>query len=452
MKKFISIILSAVILLSLFSCSDSQNQNQSDTAPSGELKSINSRGFSFSNNFGTKDGFYYFTENTEIGKNLYGMHLMYVDYATKKEIYLCSDSGCKHDSEKCSSVFSADEFGFDSIPFVYDDHLYVLSRDYDNDDTVSLDYFAGNDTSSDVQPQSNNAKIYCMELDGSSRQKIFDFPENSTVTKEVFAEGDNLWFVTKNLKFKKEDNATYITSSDKALCKYSISQNKITEQIPIYFDDNVNYQVIGCSDTKFVLSGIAYPDNMSQTDILKLHDDQWHEAYKNSKTVYATLDITNREKNEILKHSNNKLNITDAVEGQYLYVSDEKGGINKIDLETGEQSVLTDLKQNYIYFSIGDTLCCTSTGDEKDESLYFVDMETGKVSRSTLTKKSLGWQLTILAYTDTHALAVYDYDAIAKDDDSYEINQYKYALIAKEDLYNSKENFEPISMAGKGRE
>ena len=81
-----------------------------------------------------------------------------------------------------------------------------------------------------------------------------------------------------------------------------------------------------------------------------------------------------------------------------------------------------------------------------------MDIETGKVSRSTLTKKSLGWQLTILAYTDTHALAVYDYDAIANDDDSYEINQYKYALIAKEDLYNSKENFEPISMAGKGRE
>ncbi len=47
-------------------------------------------------------------------------------------------------------------------------------------------------------------------------------------------------------------------------------------------------------------------------------------------------------------------------------------------------------------------------------------------------------------------LVVYDYDATKNSDDSYEIHQYKYALIAKEDLFMGNQNYRKINMIGHG--
>ena len=47
-------------------------------------------------------------------------------------------------------------------------------------------------------------------------------------------------------------------------------------------------------------------------------------------------------------------------------------------------------------------------------------------------------------------LVLYDYDATPGIDDGYEISRYYHALISKEDLYQGKENYLPIKMAGKG--
>ena len=98
-----------------------------------------------------------------------------------------------------------------------------------------------------------------------------------------------------------------------------------------------------------------------------------------------------------------------------------------------------------------DTLCCVSIEDVNDKSLYFVDMESGEVKRSMLTNLSLGWQLDILAETEREVLVIYDYDAKDNGDGSYEILQYKYALISKEDLYNGVAGYKPVTMLGRGR-
>lgn len=135
-----------------------------------------------------------------------------------------------------------------------------------------------------------------------------------------------------------------------------------------------------------------------------------------------------------------------------LFIANSVSGeITRLNLDTGEQSVLASLKQNYIYYVLGDTLCCVSTEDVNDKSLYFVDMESGEVKRSTLTNLSLGWELDILAETEQEVLVIYDYDAKDNGDGSYEILQYKYALISKEDLYNSVAGYKPVTMLGRGR-
>lgn len=136
--------------------------------------------------------------------------------------------------------------------------------------------------------------------------------------------------------------------------------------------------------------------------------------------------------------------------GNKLYYSLE--GTQKIlcrDLTTGEEKEIASLPQNYIYEVIGDTLCCHDWNLQK-HTFYYVDSNTGEIHHSNLVNKSFGWDLDFRAETSSDVLMIYDYDATPLGDDSYEIHQYKYALISKEDLCAGKENYRPIKMIGKG--
>lgn len=398
---------------------------------------------SFSNHFGTEQGYYQFTESCQIADGLYGRYLTYIDYASKEEVYLCSDSACLHNSATCSSVFLDDEFGIDSMPFVWGNMLYVLGREYDDDGAVAF--------GTESAPEKVPAALYCMEPDGSDRRKLYTFPEDTVVEKLVLGSGDALWFVTKEPVFEQEGSKTYTLAKERRLCRYSITENKMSDGISLTFGDNMQYKVLGGHGSLLVLSGVAYPDGMSEMDVMRLDDADWREVWENSTTVYSTFDVITQEKKEIYRTDNSRLSCC-AVRGGMLFIAGlESGEITKLNLDTGEQSVLTTLSQNYIYFTLQDMLCCVSTNDIEDKSLYFVDMESGEVKRSMLTNLSLGWTLDILAETDTDVLVIYDYDAKDNGDGSYEIRQYKYALISKEDLYNGVAGYKPITMLGGGR-
>lgn len=483
LKKGISLIVAAGIFLSFTACgkeaekmkdgSGSQNAAPQDGQQTGEgvgngASNNSSAGgssaggliqlpfdeFASFHQFGTKEGLYHLTESNEIGKDLYGMYLMYVDYATKQEVYLCSDSGCRHDSESCSAVFSMEEFGSDSMVFVHGDHLYLLSREYDKDGTTAMNMILSAD-GAEVETESTPTVLYQMGLDGSGRKAVFTFPENMTTEKRVFEDGENLWFVTKKLSAEREGNATYTTAEDKALSQLNLSEKKLVKTVPLEFGDDWKYDIVGASGTKLVLYCTEFAGGLKDKEALKLDDDAWREAYKNSQTVYVTVDIESGKKEELYRVSNDSLtSVNGVVKNGSFYVSDyENNCIWSIHLSSGKKEKLASLSQNYIFGAFEDSICCWSNdGLDKDSTMYFVDMETGEVKHSTLTNRSLGWALDLLADAGDYVLAVYDYDATptGDGDGSYEVSKYKYGLISKEDLYAGKDSFAPISMVGRG--
>ena len=461
MKKTVSLLLAAVLALSFAACGNdggtektpiessavlSQPGETPQQTSSGGLTLLCDDSSSFSNHFGTESGFYYFTESGRISDGLSGMHLMYIDYATKQEIYLCSDSGCRHDSDSCGSVYAQGEFGIDCLPFVWDNSLYVLSRDYDSDGSSSFDMMGGASS-----PEATAVSLYRMCLDGSARQKLYTFPDNVSTEKLVFGDGDALWFVTKILETQSDAAGSYTTSTDRSLSKFSIPENKIVDSISLDFGDNIYHTVVGASDSTFVLSGVAYQDGMSEAEAMRLSDDQWKLMYENSSTVYSSLDAASKSKTEIYRLDNRGFSSTCAVKDGALFVADcVGGGITKINFTTGESSRLAGSSQYYIYFAMDDTLCCANAGGADDKTLYFVDMETGEAHNSTLTNMSLGLQLDVLAEASDNVLVVYDYD-VTQSGDQYTIDRYKYALISKDALYRSQANYMPITMAGIGK-
>ena len=452
-------------LLGLAGCSQNKNadsigssqpENRSaENAQADENYGINGnlRVLSMSDNSycSNENGFYYRSEfSEELKDGIYGYHMMYMDYATRQEVYLCSNAGCNHDTLDCTSVFSSDEVGFDSIPFFYEDALYLFSKEYDNDGTTTVGADFGEESIGSTE--SMQAALYRMNPDGTGRTKVFEFSPDVTVEDVVLGDDTNLYFITKELTSEQSGNSTYVMSSKRNLIKVDTESWKESVVCSMDFtQDKIEdkWRVEGVFDSCLVLENTLYKSEASWQE-LNENDDLWKERYENSEKEFATYDLSNGAFQVVYTIPNKDLNVC-RQKGSMLYVSKENAGeIRQVDLMTGEESIFAKLDGSYIADTYDDVLCCWAWDSVKDNTLYFIKYDSGDVSHCELVNKRTGWNLEIKAETKDYFLVVYDYDAIDYGDGSYEVEQYKHALIAKEDLYQGRGEFLPIRMVGKG--
>ena len=162
-KRFVLFMIAMLICSTLCACggktATSGDTGQNTVSQQNTDRIVSSEGGNLqllSNRYGdsacnTENGYYYLTvEITKLRDGSYGTHLMYMDFASGREIYLCSTAGCKHDSLDCPSVFSYDDFPlYSTLLFVFGDDLYILSREEDDDGSVFQENVnMGNDGSS----------------------------------------------------------------------------------------------------------------------------------------------------------------------------------------------------------------------------------------------------------------------------------------------------------------
>lgn len=108
----------------------------------------------------------------------YGSRLMYMDYASCQEVYLCSSPGCNHDTLDCTAVLPQDEFPpYNAKLFLYQDSLYILSRQHDPSGNSATVVFGSDNESFFVSSSEMDtlAVLYRMNPDGTGRQKVYTF-------------------------------------------------------------------------------------------------------------------------------------------------------------------------------------------------------------------------------------------------------------------------------------
>lgn len=469
MKKYLSIFCAIALMLCLGACGNSPEKNQtvsifqntqqedkngnavSDTGAtamevqnSGSLTVLASGDYAY---FNTEDGYYYITEEEIALKDGgYATHLMYMDFATQQEIYLCSDAGCSHDDESCTAVLCEDEFEWGSSKiFVWNGSLYILSKEYDSDGSTVIEFSIGEAPEVETAP----ATLYRMNLDGTDRKKIYTFADGVTLEDCIFADDDGIYFITKKLETSVDGNTTITSSTDRNLVRYTPAGAKLETVVSMNFDDSITWQAVGCFDNSLVLEGIFYADGSDAS--ANMSQDEWKEIYNKSKSVFATLDLSNGELTQVYQIQNSGIH-SSATRAGFLYVSEESTGtIEKIDLRSGEQTTLASVSQSNICGMIGEKLICRTWDMTEDYSLYFVDVDSGAVSHCGLVNKYNGWALEVMGETEEDAIVIYDYKADANSDGSYEIYQYKFALIDKDELYAGNGDYRPIQMVGMGR-
>ncbi len=465
MKKIWAfLIIAALVCASLCACSgnaqttddkpDSKQNSEAQQNPENNASSSSGGLRLLSNRYGdgacnTENGYYYLTtETAKLRDGSYGTHLMYMDFASGREIYLCSTAGCKHDSLDCPAVFSYDDFPtVSTIPFVFGDRLYILSREYDNDGSVSQGVFGLGDAGSSVENQP--AVLYRASLDGTGREKIFTFDAGLTLEDKVIGNDKGIYVITKKLSTDKDGNQTYTTSSERKLMFLDLDSLSLREVCSMDFGDHISWKIIGCSQNEFLLCGDDFGREITRDETW--NEDVYKELYKNSSKVYTLLNRDGGKPKEIARQSN-RCSSSVQLLGNNLYLSSEENqNIEVLDFQTGEKKTLCTLPQNLIMDTLGDTLCCRGWDLADDPTWYFVDTKTGAVTKTPLIIPRNGWSIEFRGETATDALFIYDYDATDNKDGSYEIHRYKHALISKDDLFAGKDNYRKIEMIGPGQ-
>lgn len=450
-RLFLTLLCGILAVSSLAGCGGSKGTDASgkttvgDLGVRGELALLTSG--SIYNDCGTDHGYYYINEA--------GTNLMYIDYASKQEVYLCNSPGCKHDTEECASYIGS-EGGLENSLFYYRDHLYLFRHPYDNDGATSTvisdDYSIVDGLSVEGSLASEPATLYRMNPDGTQREKVYTFEEGLTLENTILNDDSSLYFIAKELKSEKKDgNITSVSSEDRRLLRVDTDSWK-EEQI---CDMEQDRGIVGCFENQLLLSYMQYDHELTEEEWED--DDKMREALLASESVYTLFDLKTGESKEIYRKKNDKLESLYMRE-QYLYIAREgEDVIWKFDIKTGKKEEFCRTPNNNLNGIYDDVLVCwpwesDDNGIISNPINYFVHLDDGTVEESNLKNHYGNYGLELRAETPTQFLVVYDYDAqtdpVYPDQD--QILGNKFALIDKADLYSGKEKYEKIKMTSNG--
>ncbi len=476
MKRFLSLILAAALTLSLTACDMADNSPEDSTESSGTesteqtqpevnipdagLTDLSPKAATYSGiACGTESGMYYMDQMINRGDGT----LMYIDYATKNEVYVCSDSSCKHDSDRCTSYFSSSEFFINrnSIIFSYGGSLFYLNLNGFNE--------GGAGTQPPIREDEERVQaLYRMNTDGSDRRRVYTFDEGLAVDAFAAGDGNYLWFYVRTpiVKFNEKTKMYYSDSKNKAMIKLDLSSYTIVEQIPLKNSDRItNYRIYGCFGDKFIFCVGEYPEGITSEDIFEMRtnvdpavvpesrDPRLNEIDENTATVLFTLDKTTKETKEIFRcGGKTAYGLSFWFSGETMYVYDyNDDSLAEVNIRTGEKADrdMPPLPDGYKIIDMpeGKFLCVHAERESK--TIYFFDPLTNETTKSDL--RSPAWPDTaidssVVAFGSDYVLILGEEKTIENKHFGTGGYYYGYYVMTIDDFFNGVDKLEPVKI------
>lgn len=166
MRKRIALLLAMGMLLPLSACmNQGRGSAKAGITPHSAASAPLIHVSEMQGRYGWKDGFYTTQSNHEGGFE----NLMYIDYESKKKVFLCNKAECRHDDETCTSYIPGE--GAQGL-FVYDGKLYRLSNAYSD------------------EGQSAVPGLFVSDLDGTNSRLLYQLESGMSWLRDfVFGEG-----------------------------------------------------------------------------------------------------------------------------------------------------------------------------------------------------------------------------------------------------------------------
>lgn len=384
---------------------------------------------------GNEDGYYHITMRE--GGDYTISNLCYYDYASKKEVFVCDQTGCQHNDKTCTSYLE----GIDGLSelFVYKDHVYIMESGTEGMMINALGEF-----------QKTAPRLFQMDLDGQNRKILTQLEEGySFDCSQLILANDILYMpIVKTEQIEIKESSYLQVNTQKDLYAIDLT-NGDKEQICSLKDKSL----VGVEGRNIVLENMHYQDDPQK--YLDNRDYQGYDKAMLNYTIgYQKINVDTKQLSDEMtppKHQE-----SGVYYGNRLYWL-EKGSLVAFDLSTGKEEKLFQLDHvkddDYLEGFLDEYACIGRwIEDEVDghQKNFYVSLKDGSMKENTLCKSTTHEPITILAQTSDSFLVNYDHDAHLEKSwagtDQYEIDRYDYALIKKEDYFQSRANYDKIEI------
>lgn len=379
------------------------------------------------------------TENTSNYKNGYfyinrdNNKIMYFDYNSKKEVYLCNKPNCKHDNEDCSAYL---KIGQNNELFYYNDYLYFINAEAAGN-IISVD-FDGNRKDN----KGNPATIYRMNLDGTDKKKLFIAPSGTQMSMPYLIKENILYCFLETYKINNDKSDSVASSvTERKLIAINLDTGKYVSIV-----DGLHKSFLGEYEGKIVLQEILYiknPDSFG--DNTKGYIDNLY----NSKTKIILLD-TNTKNEEIVYEGlyKNVETLKFYKDGIYFMGQNSKS-IEYLNFKTKKYEIIKELpKIDYQISTIKDDKMLIYSYIDRNayvKDAYVIDLKTKDMNEFSLKDKN-GYLINILSSNDAYYFVKIE-SILGKEYTTWagtkqqEIIGTNYGLIRKEDYWASNPNY-----------
>lgn len=457
MKKIVLVIM--LVALMFTGCTNNAaantpaNVDKPGEVKTQEKKEMNLSFFQSSGTFAncpTEDGYYYISDNDH-GDGI-TINLMYLDYKSRKEMYLCNQPGCTHNTDSCNSLLADISIGDTPILFISKNRLFLLVSPQDSSGSL-ITGWSDPDSGISISSSSNiQPKLYSMNLDGTDRRMVSEFDSGIVLENTAAVSGNDIYVICKKIKSESiGDNSTYQSAYDRQLVHIDASTGKQEKVCDLEAQDNS--RLIGAFGSKLVFQATRFARQLTPEEIF--NDETYKQELKKAKTIVSVLDVDTCEDSQVFEISGDKT-FTSQVSGSKLYYSiKEENQIKSLDLDLGTEEVIAGTPNSNIDWVYNESMRIRSW-DNDDNRYYTLNLSSGEIRETGLYTGELHNPVDILAENSEYFLVIYDYECSGEyttwaGTTQNDIISNKLGLISKEDYFKGNPSYEPIEVIGDGR-
>lgn len=350
-----------------------------------------------------------------------GVNVVYIDYATAQEMYLCASPNCTHDSEACNTWIPPEEAGL--FPLVSGEHLLLIHRTYGGEEGVQA-----------------IPRIDHMNLDGSDRKTLIEFDANEYI-KDVFAaNGNTLICALNSVESSTSPEATF------RLVEIDLNTGARTD----FYEQSVQVGMepifMGVTDSGYCILS-QFTETKSPSDF---PDQEWNEISaeiaRSRVYTWTAIPVGYNEAEQFFTY-NGRIENYLAADGLYIYDQDAREVLH-VSVPDAQQTHIATLPDEnatsaYIDGRMDEWLLLSVRRYEQVENIeynvavdvcYAVNTETGEIVKLDITQQVAADQrmALMLAQTDSEILLVTDSET-----SNYPHYGMEYSVIGKEDYLHS---------------
>lgn len=431
MKKFY--LLLSVLLLVACQGKQSTNNQQTKIQPSTTKDSLILKEWRFmiEGGDGNDEGYYRIVDNDE-GE----MNILYLDYASGKEVYLCDKPECQHQDDSCTSYLSS---GFENL-FVYKNHIYLIER---NGMTLSLDG-GGNSTFN------SSGCIYQMDLDGKNKKELYRLEEGYDFESGNLIIGDDKLYlpISKTESFNISQNSSTQITMQNELYSIDLKTGEAKKILELQDGLKIQRDIIAVDDRNIILSRfVCEKDPQSYLDNNDF--DEYDKIVRNAKIGYEIVNIDTLEKEAF--------DTDEKAYGSYYKQKIYQLNNNEItayNLNTKKEENVLSLPKNYSYSLdiYNHYMVIQQWQDETFQKQFVLDLnqdnaELVELKQYTRAPKEA---VNIIGMNNKNLLIIYDREGQEEKTWAgtmqYEVSKEYYGLISIEDFFSSKQSYQKLTI------